>query len=143
MQASTLTTVTLGHLAAEPANQDVVFIHNHPGAVKTEIFKNGWGEKPVDITLVPPAILTGMSPETSGERSLYLITSAQFGGKGVPLPEGVVGGVTIAKTESGALFCVNDQIDCFQLDSVLGKIKSKNADAIMWNKTQEALAPYI
>lgn len=142
-QAATLNTLALAHFAAELANQGIIFIHNHPGGVKTEVYKNGWGEKPIDLKLVPPAILEGMSPETSGERSLYLITSAQFVGKGVPLQEDVAGGLTVANTNGGALFCVNDKIECIQQESVLEQLKAKNADNIVWEKTQKVLEPYL
>lgn len=143
-QAATLNTLALGHLAAQPPNKKIVFIHNHPGIVKTEIFKNGWGEKPFDPQLIPDVFQTGMSPEMSGERSLYLITSSQFGGKGVPLSENFVGcGLTIAKTESGALFCVDDHIECVQQESVIGQLKSQNADVKIWEETMKVLAPYL
>jgi hypothetical protein len=142
-QGATLNTLTLARLAADPAHQKVVFIHNHPGEVKTEIFKNGWGGKPVNPTLMPMAVKTGMSLEESGERSLYLITSGQFGGRGVPLPEGVACGLTVTKTENSALFCVNERIECIQREYVLGKLRSRKADDIVWEKTQEVLSPYL
>jgi len=84
-----LNTIALAHLAADSANQGVVFIHNHTGEVKTEIFKHGWDGKTPDPGVMSPGVKTGMEPEVSGERSLYLITSSRIGGKGVPLPKGV------------------------------------------------------
>jgi hypothetical protein len=142
-QGATLNTLTLAHLAADPANQGVVFIHNDPGEVKTEIFKNGWGDgKTRDPKLMSPGVKKGMDPEVSGERSLYLITSSQFGGKGVPLPYVQEGGLTIAKTGRGALFCVNERMECIQQESVLGQLKLRNVDDIVWEKTQEVLKPY-
>lgn len=141
-QGATLNTLALARLAADPANHGVVFIHNHPGEVKTEIFKNGWGGMTQDPKLTSPGVKMGMAPEVSGERSLYLITSSQFGGKGVPLTYGEEGGLTIAKTDRGALFCVNERIGCIQQESVLGQLKLRNADDIVWQKTQEVLKPY-
>jgi hypothetical protein len=142
-QGASLNALTLAHLAADPANLGVVFIHNHPGEVKTEIFKNGWGGgKTLDPKLMSPGVKTGMDPEVSGERSLYLITSLQFGGKGVSLPYGQGGGLTIAKTGRGALFCVNERVECIQQESVLGQLKLRSADEIVWEKTQEVLKLY-
>jgi len=89
------------------------------------------------------AAKTGMSVEPLGERSLYLVTSAQFGGKGVPLSEGVMRGLRVARTERFALFCVDKQIECIQQEYVLGQLKSRNADEIIWEKTQEVLTPYF
>lgn len=97
----------------------------------------------MDPAVMHVAAKTGMSVEMSGERSLYLITSAQFGGKGVPLPEGVVRGVTVAGTEGCALFCVDERIECIQQEYVLGQLKARNADEIIWEKTHEVLAPYL
>jgi hypothetical protein len=141
-QGATLNTLALAHLAADPENQEVVFIHNHPGEVKTDIFKNGWGGKTPDNGEMSPGVKMGMAPEVSGERSLYLITSSKFGGKGVPLPYGEESGLTITKTGRGALFCINEQLECIQQESVLGQLKLKNADEIVWEKTQEVLKPY-
>ena len=141
-QGATLNTLALAHLAADPANRGVIFIHNHPGEVKTEIFKNGWGGKTRDPKLMSPGVKMGMTPEVSGERSLYLITSSHFGGKGVPLPHGEEGGLTIAKTGRGALFCVNERMECIQQESVLGQLKLRSADEIVWEKTQEVLKLY-
>jgi hypothetical protein len=142
-QGATLNTLTLAHLAANPANQGVVFIHNHPGEVKTEIFKNGWGGgKMRSPKLMSPGVKTGMDPEVSGERSLYLITSSQFGGKGVLLPYGQESGLTIVKTGRGALFCVNERMECTQQESVLGQLKLRSADEIVWEKTAEVLKPH-
>jgi hypothetical protein len=80
--------------------------------------------------------------EASGERSLYLITSSQFGVEGVPLPYGEDGGLTIARTGRGALFCVDERIECIQQESVLGQLKLRNADGIVWEKTEKVLEPY-
>ncbi|CZR68658.1 uncharacterized protein PAC_18557 [Phialocephala subalpina] len=139
-QAGTLTTLAMTHLAAEPANRNIVFIHNHPGEVKTEILRNGWGVKPAGM---PVSAKTGMNPEMSGERSLYLISSAQFSGKGASLLKDVAGGLTVSKTDSGALFLVDEKIECIQQDEVLGKLELRNAKETVWRKMQEMLAPYL
>jgi hypothetical protein len=141
-QGTTLNTLALAHLAAGPINRGVVFIHNHPGELKTEIFENGWGGKTPDPGVLSPGVKTGMELEVSGERSLYLITSSQFGGVGVPLSHGEEAGLTIAKTGRGALFCVNERIECIQQEYVLGRLKLRSADEIVWEKTQEVLKPY-
>jgi hypothetical protein len=133
----------LARLTAEPAHQNVVSVHNHPGEVMTEIFKNGCGGKTMDPAVMHVAAKTGMSVEPSGERSLYLVTSAQFRGKGVPLSKGVVRGLTVSRTERYALFCVDERIECIQQEYVLGQLKSRNADEIIWEKTQEVLTPYF
>jgi hypothetical protein len=81
-----------------PANQNVVFIHNHPGEVKTEIFKNGWGGKALDNAAMLPSVKTGMSPETSGERRLVLDYECMAWWEGSSVAGDVVGGLTVAKT---------------------------------------------
>jgi hypothetical protein len=87
---------------------DVVFIHHHPGEVKTEIFRHGWDGKGRDGEVnvnVPEK--RGVSLEMSGERSLFLISSSLFGGRGVGFGDGE-GGKTVEGTDRGALFLVGE-----------------------------------
>lgn len=102
--------------------------------MKTEIFKNGWGGKSARM---PVSAKTGMSPELSGERSLYLFSSAQFGGRGVSLPEDVAGGLAVSKTDRGALFLVNEHMECIQQEYVLEQLQLSNAEEKIWQKTRD------
>lgn len=142
VQSATLNTVALGKLAAQPDHSGVVFIHNHPGEVKTEIFRNGWGGGQADPATPLPE-KRGISLEMSGERSLYLMTSAQFGGNGTPLGQGCDAGVTVAGTKRGALFCVDERIQCLVPNGFLQRLRLKNGEDIAWKNTLEVLKPYL
>ena len=101
--------------------------------------KNGWGEKTPNLTLVK----NGMSLELSGERSLYLITSAQFGGKGVSLPLGVSAGLAVNKREREGLFCVDQNLHCVQPEHVLTELRARGAEEIVWEETMKIISPYL
>lgn len=74
---------------------------------------------PVLSKIVPVVTrIVGHSEEFAGERSLYLLTSATYGGKGVALGAGDVAELTLKKTESGGLFEVGDAFECLHLDKV-------------------------
>jgi len=125
-------------LAAEPVSRDVVFIYAYPGKVRTEILRHGWdGQSPgMDVESK-----TGMSVEVSVARSLYLITSGQFGGKGVLVRDGLRPGVTVEKTGSGALFLADAETGCVQ--QVLGQLRARNVKEVDLEGTQEMLGPYF
>lgn len=77
---------------------DVSFVHNFPGAVKTNFGKEATGMMAVArtaLTLLGPLILKYRSPDESSALQLYGATSAAFppaagDAAGVPLPENAV-----------------------------------------------------
>jgi hypothetical protein len=130
----------MARLAAEPTSKDVVFIHVYPEEVKTEISRHGWGGKSPGIDVESK---TGMSVEVSWARSLHLITSGQFNGKGLPVNDGLHLALTIEKTGHGALFLADVERRCLQQEQVLGQLRARNAEEMVWEGTQEILGPYF
>jgi len=143
---ATYTTLTMSRLAKE--NPKVVFIHNHPGAVHTDILKNGWGSKwygKLLMTAVSPLVgVIGFSAADAGERTLYLATSARYGGKGVPLGKGHNADTNMAgDLGTGALFDVNDKFDSIRQEKMMEELKKVHADEVVWQKTQGVLGSYL
>lgn len=138
---ATYNLLALSKLADE--NPKVVFIHNHPGFVQTDLVKKGMAGKwysPVVSKIVPVVMrIVGHSEEFAGERSLYLITSATYGGKGVVLGAEDVAGLTLKKTESSGLFEVGDAFECLQLDKVVKGLEAKDAQSIVWEQTLQVI----
>ena len=87
------------------------------------------------------ARLIGVSVEDSRERSLFLLTSVRYGGKGVTFQQGATKLLTMKKTESGALFCVNPKLEGLQQESVMAKLQSMDAGSKVWARLQEVLTP--
>jgi len=139
--AATTVTLALKRIAEEPENKDIVFIHAHPGRVSTDLFKKSWGETgiPADAAGPPPGTFTQSTPEESGERSLYLITSAEYGGNGVAVPEGRQPGQTLTHGTAGSLFSVDDKMQIVQQDELLVDLEKMNATQKIWDHTVEAL----
>ncbi|KAH7007966.1 uncharacterized protein B0I36DRAFT_258234 [Microdochium trichocladiopsis] len=150
---ATMSTVFYDHLASSPGNEGVVFIYNHPGNVDTNILKNGWGEGSWGPTLVGlvqrlvwPLIrlfgVGGITAAVSGERSLFLCTSAMFGGRGVSV-DGCGRGRTLAGREMGGIFCVPENIECIQPQEVVGKLFVNGGREKILEKVDEVLKPYL
>lgn len=135
---ATAMTLTLSHVANE--NPDIDFIFNLPGLVPTEIHAGSMFDKWYGRWLFN---LVGVSVEDAGERSVFLMTSARFGGKGVPLQSGATKLLTMKKTESEALFCVNSKLEGVQQEKVVAKLESQDAGSKVWARLQEVLAPYL
>ncbi|KAH8589547.1 hypothetical protein B0O99DRAFT_523037 [Bisporella sp. PMI_857] len=142
----TMTSSCLKRIAEEPENQDVIIIHNHPGLVSTEIFKKSWGgkldEDAAGESLHIPEDLTRITPQEAGERSLYVITSAKYGGNGVPMSEGQKGGLSVKGTTRGSLLCVGDKLETLQLD-LLDSLEKSGAADVIWDKTDELIRDYL
>ncbi|KAI0399702.1 NAD(P)-binding protein [Xylaria palmicola] len=100
--------VTLGLEAVAQTAPDVSFIHNYPGTVRTKL-----------IDYLPEEVLRTlefMPLDESGERQLYMATSARFppadgvGAVGVPLGEGVEVAVGASSVLGSGMYSVG--ADC-------------------------------
>lgn len=145
--SATMTSVSLKRLAERPENSNIIFIHHHPGLVSTEIFKKSWGDQwTEDKAAGGPKVtsdITRSTPEEAGARSLYVMTSSQYGGKGVPLTEGQEQGLTVNGTTDGSLFCVGNKMETLQLDGLLGDLERNGASDTIWCKTDELIENYL
>ncbi|RFU78061.1 short chain dehydrogenase reductase family [Trichoderma arundinaceum] len=143
MQFTTMNTAFLEKLANE--NPAVTFIHSWPGWVNTGNMRRGWDEGSILarvfwFVLEPIVRLFGFSDEESGERHLFLTTSAAFGGRGVPW-KGKQGVNSLEKAQDG-LFLVNYNCDCTPNAKVMPLLREKGQEKI-WEHTHEILRPYL
>lgn len=138
---STYTTLSMSTLAQE--NPHVVFVHHYPGGVTTDAFKKAWGGKWYFPLFRAALSAFGTSPEDAAEKVLYLITSAKYGGRGVPLREGQKAGMTMATSvKGGELFAIDNKMKELFQGKVMLELQAMNAGEIVWRKTVETLAPY-
>lgn len=138
--AATTVTLSLKRIAEEAENKDIVFIHAHPGVVSTDLVKKSWGEKGVPQGAAGPAgTFVVSTPEESGERSLYLMTSAEYGGKGVDVPNGREMGQTLTHSTGGSVFSVNSKMEIIQQGDLLADLEKMGASQKIWDHTVKAL----
>jgi NAD(P)-dependent dehydrogenase (short-subunit alcohol dehydrogenase family) len=141
----TMLTLSMEQLAEE--NPTVAFIHAYPGAINTGNLYRGWGNQRILPALLGAVWTTiiwlfGFSKEESGERTLYLLTTAKFGGQGVAVISPEKPGQTTRRKQSGGLFLVNHKGESVLNEKVLVKLRKKAKDAV-WSKTQQILQPYV
>lgn len=145
-------TVTMHTMAMEQlaeANKDVTFIHSSPGLVNTGNLNRGWRGRwlfqlVMNIIISPLFLLLSraLSIDESRQRMLYLITSAKYGGHGVPLQDGVPPGLTTRGEETGGLFLTNHRCATWGDEKVLAELR-KEAKGRIWATTMEVLRPYL
>ncbi|KAJ4182313.1 hypothetical protein NW767_013894 [Fusarium falciforme] len=140
--AATMITLTLKRISEAQENKDVVFIHSHPGRVSTDLFMKSWAGKfdPSKAAAAPPpGTFVELTPEESGERCLYLITSAEFGGNGVPVQDGRRAALTLAHGTRASLFSIDDKFVILQQDDLLAKLENTGAPQKIWDHTFETI----
>lgn len=141
----TMHSVTMEQLAED--NKNATFIHAAPGLVDTGNLNRGWRGRWVfqlvmTIVLTPLYLLRAITIEESRDRMLYLVTSAKYGGHGVPLGEGVPPGLTTRGEKTGGLFLVNNNCATIANEKVFAKLR-KEAKGRIVAKTTEVLQPYM
>lgn len=142
-QYTRLNTITLGKLAVD--NPNVTFIHSWPGWVNTGNVRRGLDPNSilawvVWLILEPLIGLFSFSDDESGQRHLFQITSAAFGGRGVPW-KGKPGMNSLEKQADG-LFLVNYKCDCTPNAKVVSLLREKAQEKI-WDHSQEVLRLYL
>ncbi|KAL4756327.1 uncharacterized protein BDW70DRAFT_166294 [Aspergillus foveolatus] len=145
---ATMTSVSLKRLAEKAENKDIVVMHHHPGLVCTEIFKKSWGDQwdSSKEHAGPPAPddIERSTPAEAGERSLYLMTSAKYGGVGAPMGEGEAAGLTVRGTRDGALLCVGDKLETLSsVSRVLDSLEASGAAETIWTYTDKVIKGYL
>ncbi|KAJ9373881.1 hypothetical protein DTO282E5_1237 [Paecilomyces variotii] len=143
---ATMTSVSLKRLAEQPENKNVVILHHHPGFVSTDLLKKSWGDQwdegKRNMGARAPADTTFSTPEEAGERSLYVITSAKYGGSGVPLREGQGVGLTVKGTGNGSLFCVGDKLETLKLGDLLDSLEDNGSADLIWTHVDRMIGKY-
>ncbi|KAF4414914.1 short-chain dehydrogenase [Fusarium acutatum] len=144
---ATMVTLAMKHLAEEPGNENIVFIHAHPGRVSTDLVRKSWGDRwdgSAPLAAAPSAMpLSQWTPEEAGEKALYLMTSAEYGGKGVNVMEGRSPGLTVTSQSGGSLFSVNDVMKTLQQDTLLAGLEAMGAPNAIWDYSVKTLAPWL
>jgi len=144
-QMAVMHSVCMEQLAEE--NPAVVFIHAYPGAINTGNLLRGWGDRWIVRGIIaavttPLISAVGFSLKESGERTTYILTSARFGGKGVPLSSGIPPGHTSRGEETGGLFLVNQNCDTVVKSDIMDQLR-RDARPKMWAKTKETLGSFM
>jgi len=142
-----MATLSLERLAAMPENKNIVFIHAAPGSVRTgnlfRGFKEGsWGSWAAWMFMDPVIRLMTYREEEAGARYLYQITSAAFGGKGVPLREGIEEGKNTVGQKDGGLFLIWHTCETTLNEKPLARLRASGAQDKVWAKTQEIVGPH-
>jgi hypothetical protein len=138
-------TLTLERIAERPENASIVFIHSHPGIVRTGNLYRGWPEESWGpwfgaIFMDPILRAFAFSFKESAERHVYQVTSGVFGGIG-PKVLGIVGHTTRGKAKGG-LFLVNWKCDAIVKEKEMTKLRLNAGDAV-GAKVREIIGPYI
>lgn len=141
--AHTITMLTAAMEQLAEANADVSFIHAHPGLVNTGNLNRGWRGRWIlqalaNVVLAPAFLLVAMGIKESAQRTLYLITSAKYGGHGVPLGESVPPGLTTRGKETGGLFLVDQRGATVANEKVMGALR-KEAKGRIWAKDRKSV----
>lgn len=137
-----MNTMTLERLAE--MWPDVSFVHSFPGWVITGNHRRG-ADKASLLSraiwpLVDPLIgLMSMSLEESGQRYLFVSTSAAFGGKGVPWDDAACNS---RKGIGPGLFLVGYKCDEVDNDKAVSALR-ESAQETIWEHTQGKLQPYL
>ncbi|PSN61655.1 hypothetical protein BS50DRAFT_613348 [Corynespora cassiicola Philippines] len=140
-----MNTLGLERLSEMKGNESIVFIHSHPGIVRTGNLFRGWGTGwwgPwfAAIFMDPILMLLAYSFKESAERYLYQVTSGAFGGKG-PVVPGLVGVNTRGET-SGGLFLASRTCETVKNEKELAKLRGIAQEAV-WAKTREIVDPFL
>ena len=122
----------------------VSFVHSFPGWVMTGNHRRGADKASllsrVILPLVDPVIgLFSMSLEESGQRHLFVSTSAAFGGKGVPCDDAAR---NTRGTVGTGLFLVGHKCDEAENEKAVSALRESAKNAI-WENTQRTLQPYL
>jgi hypothetical protein len=144
-QMASMLTMAMEHLAEDEPK--LTFIHSYPGAINTGNLGRGWGNHHTLRALllavsIPVIFLVGFSEKECGERTLYMLTTAKFGGHGVPLSSANKPGLTTRGKDAGGLFLVDQRCDTVMNSTTLIKLRQE-AKTKVWEKTLQALQPYM
>lgn len=137
---ATMVTLTMERFAKQPGNNNIVFVHAYPGLVATGLLKKSWGgQQPSGPPPAGPAPTDPpprrWTPEEAGQKALYLMTSAEYGGKGVPVPEARSAGPAANRRSGGALFAVNDVMETLEQGTTFAQMEEIGAPDAIWDFT--------
>lgn len=132
--------------AKKSENKDVVFLHAYPGSVATNLLQKSWGgQKPSGTLLSGPqgGLSRRWTVEEAGQKVLYLMTSAEYGGKGVAVPETRSSESAPNQQAGGALFAVNDMMEILQQETTFRQLQEEGAPDAIWDFTVKSVASWL
>lgn len=123
---------------------DVSFVHSFPGWVMTGNHRRGADKASLLNRAIWPLVdplmgLMSMSLEESGQRYLFVSTSAAFGGKGVPWDDAAC---NTHKRVGPGLFLAGQKCDEVDNDKAVSALRERAQD-IIWDHTQGKLQSYL
>lgn len=135
--------ITMAHNTLARRAPDVSFIHNYPGAVKTNFGKDAKGfmvAVRAALVLLGPLFLKYRSIEESSVVQLYCATSAAFppadggDGAGVPVPEGMAVSVGADGETGSGSYNLNAMCERASdaVQTRLGEAKKSGAEERLW-----------
>ncbi|KAM7189012.1 hypothetical protein V8F20_010315 [Naviculisporaceae sp. PSN 640] len=145
---SSMLTLSMEAIAAEKQAREVSFVHDFPGAVKSNLGKD---VKSVAFTIFK-AVFKVIGPlvyipfEEAGERQLFFATSARFppaagdeDGSGVPLPEGTGAARGSDGKAASGVYSVNIDGETAQakVEQTLDKLRKGGVAHKIWAHTEE------
>jgi hypothetical protein len=146
--AETMNTLFLEQLARQ--HPDVCFVHKYPGLVKTSLFAAGWGQawsaKRVFFTYTVPAVVgvVGMSDVEVGQRCVFTLVSATFGGEGVRAGDE---SEALRNSRGGkkgqVLFLVKKDGEEAVNTDILDGLRKGGIDQRVYEETKKVLGPYL
>ncbi|PWY90612.1 short-chain dehydrogenases/reductase [Aspergillus sclerotioniger CBS 115572] len=140
--AATLNSLAIEHLAA--ANPTISFIHAFPGVVRSPLMKSTFGNFAGSVLGILSRPIS-MTLEESGERNLFLSTSAAYppaapkdpSHSGVPLAEGVeTAAASTGKVGGGSYILAYDGSNATR-EKLMADYRGKEFPSKVWNHTIE------
>ncbi|ORY05714.1 hypothetical protein BCR34DRAFT_675602 [Clohesyomyces aquaticus] len=146
----TLTTLYFEHLAT--GNPGIVFIHKYPGLAKTDIFasafeaSSSWSlKRAVFRYVVPPLVgAFGISEEEVGERGVFILFGAGYGGKGVEGPDGLAKQKNSKKGFKGeGVFMLKQDDEAVENEKALEKLRGAGPVERVVEETENVLQTFL
>lgn len=145
--AQTMNSLQLEQFARH--NPEVVFVHKYPGLVRTDLFGQGWGRRwsarRIVFTYIVPRIvsLVGLSETEVGERCLFTLFSARYGGTG-----NQIDGVDVLRNSMGGYghegaFLVGANDESVVQETILEKLRETGSSNRVYEETRKILEPYL
>lgn len=139
--------ITLSLDAVARQAPEVSFVHDYPGFVKTGLSREltGVAASVSKVVFAPLMAVLQIPIEETGERQLYLATSARFpprdggGAEGVALREGVTASTGFDGTPAGGIYSVDYEAEGpgQKVEETLQNYKKNNMGDKVWNHTEE------
>lgn len=143
---TSMITLSLDAIARRQA-PEVSFVHDYPGFVKTGLSREltGVAASIGRVVFAPLMAVLQIPIEETGERQLYLATSARFpprdgsGAEGVALGEGVTASVGFDGTPAGGVYSVDYEAEGpdQKVEEILLNYKKSGMGDKVWGHTQE------